>query len=316
MAFGDIVLLKDRTPHGPYTRARIQEGLSRGEFTARDLAHTPGLKDWLPLLEVLHHLDRETVQMPRPRETRILPPLPYAPPDSGATTAPAVDTSSPAYQAKFAPPSFTTTSVFTVPVEEIPPPPAPGLPPTLPLLEANASAPEISAPPSLSKPPVLPPIAPPLPQRNPAPMRQRIMAWAIDWAVLFVPVLAVFALAYAGWLIRGPIEHRDPETARQEQALLWRNVRDLLFMVAIGFAWIYAAGLESSRWQGTVGKQVMGLVVTDAEGRRLDFLRATGRHAAKYLSALPLFLGFIAAFSNAQRLTWHDRLAGTRVVER
>jgi uncharacterized RDD family membrane protein YckC len=312
MAFGDIVLLKDRTPHGPYTRARIQDGLSRGEFTARDLAHTPGLKDWLPLLEVLHHLDRETVHVPRPRETRILPPLPTAP-VSGAMS-PVADTSSPAYHARFAPPSFTTTEVFAEPVEEKTPPPLSGLPPTLPVREAVA--PEISAPPSLSKPPVLPAAVPPLPERKPAPMRPRCMAWAIDWAVLFVPVLAVFALAYAGWLMRGPIEHRNPEMARQEQALLWKNLREILFMVAIGFAWIYAAGLESSRWQGTIGKQVMGLIVTDAEGRRLGFLRATGRHAAKYLSALPLFLGFIAALFNSQRLTWHDRLAGTRVLER
>jgi uncharacterized RDD family membrane protein YckC len=72
--------------------------------------------------------------------------------------------------------------------------------------------------------------------------------------------------------------------------------------------------LESSPWRGTIGKQIMGLVVTDTAGQRLSFLRATGRHAAKYLSALPLFLGFMAALFNAQRLTWHDRLAGTRVV--
>ena len=66
MAFGDIVLLKDRTARGPYTRAQIQEGLGCGDFSPRDLAHTPGLRDWLPLLEVLHHLDREPVHAPRP----------------------------------------------------------------------------------------------------------------------------------------------------------------------------------------------------------------------------------------------------------
>ena len=147
-------------------------------------------------------------------------------------------------------------------------------------------------------------------------MRQRCLAWAIDWAVLFLPVLIIFGFAYGIWWIRGPLEHRDPETARQEQALLWRNLRELMFTIAIGLAWIYAALLESSRWQGTVGKQCMGLVVTDTAGHRLSFLRASGRHAAKYLSALPLFLGFMAALFNPQRLTWHDRLAGTRVVER
>jgi uncharacterized RDD family membrane protein YckC len=129
-------------------------------------------------------------------------------------------------------------------------------------------------------------------------------------------VLAAFGFAYVAWIIKGPLEHRDPETARQEQALLWRDLRNLVMLVAIGFAWLYAAGLECSRWQGTIGKQVMGLKVTDAAGERLSFLRASGRHAAKYLSALPVFLGFMAALFNAQRLTWHDRLAGTRVVKK
>lgn len=188
------------------------------------------------------------------------------------------------------------------------------LPPQTP--PSEAVAPELSTPAGSSQPPALPQAPPVLPERNPAPIRQRFFAWAIDWAVLFVPVIFVFGFAYLLWAIRGPLEHRDPETARQEQELLWRNLRRLVFMVAIGFAWIYAAGLESSRWQGTIGKQCMGLIVTDESGQRLGFLRATGRHGAKYLSALPLFLGFMAALLNPRRLTWHDRLAGTRVVQR
>jgi uncharacterized RDD family membrane protein YckC len=147
-------------------------------------------------------------------------------------------------------------------------------------------------------------------------MVARINAFLIDCALLFIPVLAVFAAAYGAWYLRGQLEHRDAETARQEQELLYRELRDLVLLMANGFAWLYAAGLESSPWQGTIGKQIMGLVVTDSAGQRVSFLRATGRHAAKYLSALPLFLGFMAALFNAERLTWHDRLAGTRVIKR
>jgi len=285
MAFGDIVLLKDKTPVGPFTRTQIQEGLSRGEFSARDLAHTPGLSDWLPLLEVLHHLDREVVHWPHSREGRALPPLPYAPAEP--VTVATVDDALPS------PPTLPAT-----PIEES----ERVAPPQLPWIQSVAA----SLPPAL-----------PLPEfGEPSPFKTRLCAWLIDWAVLFLPVVAVFGFAYTVWVIQGPIEHRDPETARQEQALMWRNLRELTTLVAIGFAWLYAAGLESSRWQGTIGKHIMGLVVTDTAGRRLGFLQATGRHAAKYLSALPLFLGFMAALFNPQRLTWHDRLAGTRVVVR
>jgi uncharacterized RDD family membrane protein YckC len=319
MAFGDIVLLRDRTARGPYTRAQIQEGLSRGDFSGRDLAHTPGLRDWFPLVEVLHHLDREPMHSPRPREPGLLPPLPALAgnaipmePSVGPRDLPAVPVG------KTMPPPFALSQPPYLPSGEekpeplsatmtpLPPSAAPDLPPLL----------AESDPVTSSRPPALPQGAPALPELKPAPMRRRFMAWVIDWAVLFVPVLVAFAFAYVSYWIKGPLEHRDPETARQEQALLWRNLRELIFTVAIGFAWIYAAGLESSRWQGTVGKQCMGIIVTDEAGHRLGFLRATGRHAAKYLSALPLFLGFMAALFNSQRLAWHDRLAGTRVVER
>jgi len=287
MAFGDIVLLKDKTPVGPFTRTQIQEGLSRGEFSARDLAHTPGLSDWLPLLEVLHHLDREVVHWPRTREGRALPPLPHAPVESAA--AETADSALPSSN----PPALPVAPIETS--ERV-------APPQLPRIQPAAT----SLPPSL-----------PLPDLGEAgPFKARLCAWIIDCAVLFLPVVAVFGFAYTVWVIQGPIEHRDPETARQEQALMWRNLRELTTLVAIGLAWLYAAGLESSRWQGTIGKHIMGLIVTDTAGRRLGFLQATGRHAAKYLSALPVFLGFMAALFNPRRLTWHDRLAGTRVVVR
>jgi uncharacterized RDD family membrane protein YckC len=328
MAIGDIVLLRDHAALGPYTRAQIQEGLSRGEISGRDLAHTPGLKDWFPLVEVLHHLDREPMHVPRPRDPGALPPLPSTR-DAGSSPSAAADLSTPP-QAAEETSSSAPRELPAMPAGKsaTPPPLASGLPPRLPRygeMEIPSPAPSASPLPANPSDVAFPVSAsdradstkpPTLPETPPAPLRRRFLAWAIDWAVLFVPVLIVFAFAYVGYLIKGPLEHRDPETARQEQALLWRNLRELLFMVAIGCAWIYAAGLESSRWQGTVGKQCMGLIVTDEAGRRLSFLRATGRHAAKYLSAVPLFLGFMAALFNAERLTWHDRLAGTRVVER
>jgi uncharacterized RDD family membrane protein YckC len=312
MAFGDIVLIKNQRPVGPFTRRQIQEGLSRGEFTPRDLAHTPGLKDWLPLLEVLHYLDREVVHEPRPREARTLPPLP-----TGAQPVlPPVPPIEPvAGENRFVlkPPPLVPREPERVEF------PAPKIERVVPLRTLEYSAgratppgtPVFTSRTEKSAPPALPSRA-----LEPSPMAARANAFLIDAAILFVPVLVLFGISYALWYARGSMEHRDPETARQERELLYRNLRDLTLLVANGFAWLYAAGLEASRWQGTAGKQLMGLVVTDVRGHRISFLRATGRHAAKYLSALPVFLGFMAALFNPHRLTWHDRLADTRVVKR
>lgn len=69
-----ITVLKNNVPWGPFTRAQIQEGLTRGDFTLRYLAHSPGLKEWLPLGEVLDHFDRGMPPLPSPERT--FPPVP------------------------------------------------------------------------------------------------------------------------------------------------------------------------------------------------------------------------------------------------
>jgi uncharacterized RDD family membrane protein YckC len=78
--------------------------------------------------------------------------------------------------------------------------------------------------------------------------------------------------------------------------------------------WIYEAALESSSKQATVGKMVLGLKVTDLEGRRISFLRATGRHFAKILSAMIFLIGYIMAGFTLRKQALHDIIAGTFVV--
>ena len=268
MLLNGITILKHNAPWGPFTRAQINEGLQRGDFTLQYLAHAPGLKEWLPLGEVLHFVDTAAS----------LPPVPKA-------------------DAVAVPPSL---------------PPVPD---------------RISAPPKLSReqemapsPPATPPILPlvekPEPELDTASFIPRAFAFVIDCGVLFIPITLLFALGAVTIEIQGWWEQTEAESMRQEWALLDRNFHQLLLLVAVGLGWLYAAGLESSRWQATVGKQWMGVKVTDVYGERLGFLRATGRHAGKYLSALPCFLGFMIALFSSRRLALHDRLAGTRVVRR
>ena len=87
-------------------------------------------------------------------------------------------------------------------------------------------------------------------------------------------------------------------------------------LVATLVGWAYFAGMESSTRQATLGKSVMGMVVTDISGNRISFLRATGRYFAKYLSALILFIGYIMAAFTARKQALHDMLAGTLVLSR
>lgn len=78
--------------------------------------------------------------------------------------------------------------------------------------------------------------------------------------------------------------------------------------------WVYEAVMLSSEKQATLGKMVLGIVVTDIQGKRLSFGRATGRHFAKYISALLLFIGFIIAAFTEKKQALHDMMAETLVV--
>src|SRR5580692_11271903 len=46
--------------------------------------------------------------------------------------------------------------------------------------------------------------------------------------------------------------------------------------------WLYEALMTSSEKQATVGKMLLGIAVTDLNGNRISFGRATGRHFAKW----------------------------------
>jgi uncharacterized RDD family membrane protein YckC len=60
----------------------------------------------------------------------------------------------------------------------------------------------------------------------------------------------------------------------------------LFTVLAVLWQWLYYAFMESSNRQGTLGKMAMGLAVTDLEGRKLTFARASGRFLGKGLANL------------------------------
>jgi uncharacterized RDD family membrane protein YckC len=79
---------------------------------------------------------------------------------------------------------------------------------------------------------------------------------------------------------------------------------------------IYFVLMESSKYQGTVGKIAMGIKVTDLNGDRVSFQRALGRYLASVFSDLTLGFGFAMAGFTRRRQALHDKMAGTLVVRR
>lgn len=79
--------------------------------------------------------------------------------------------------------------------------------------------------------------------------------------------------------------------------------------------WLYESLLTSSSWQGTIGKRLLRLKVTDEAGNRIGFGRATGRFFGKWLSSLIMDIGFFMIGFTDRKRGLHDMLAGTLVMK-
>jgi uncharacterized RDD family membrane protein YckC len=64
----------------------------------------------------------------------------------------------------------------------------------------------------------------------------------------------------------------------------------------------------------TPGKRLLGLRIVHDGQPKIAWPRALWRFIGYFLSALPLFLGYLWVFRDKQRQAWHDKLADTHVV--
>jgi uncharacterized RDD family membrane protein YckC len=87
-----------------------------------------------------------------------------------------------------------------------------------------------------------------------------------------------------------------------------------IFLNSVIVDWIYFAALQSSGWQATIGKKVVGLKVVDENGRRISFGRATGRYFASMISAVIFCIGYMMVGWTSRKRGLHDSMAGTFVI--
>ena len=74
-------------------------------------------------------------------------------------------------------------------------------------------------------------------------------------------------------------------------------------------------GGEATGSGGTPAMRGIGLRSVDAAGHPPGWRRGLKRTAASWLSAAALGLGYLAAAWHPEKRTWHDRIAGTWVVD-
>jgi uncharacterized RDD family membrane protein YckC len=161
------------------------------------------------------------------------------------------------------------------------------------------------------------------PEGTPAAFARPTVAYAGFWLRLVALIIDVIVLSMVRTLIFLPfgigigmrgLMHGRPQDISEFAPFFVMAAR--LALLSFVLQWLYFSLMESSAWQATLGKKALGLEVTDLEGRRISFGRATGRYFGKILSALTLFIGFLMAGFTEKKQALHDMLAGTLVLRK
>ena len=84
--------------------------------------------------------------------------------------------------------------------------------------------------------------------------------------------------------------------------------------VGLIIAWLYTSILTSSRYQGTLGCCVAGIIVVNGRDQRLSWFRASLRFFC-FCFSLASLLGVLWIVFTKTRRGWHDMLSGSRIVK-
>lgn len=85
------------------------------------------------------------------------------------------------------------------------------------------------------------------------------------------------------------------------------KLQAIAVIFALAYFFVYYPYMESADYQGTLGKILIGIKVTDLDGNKVSFGRSLGRNVAKIISAIILYIGYIMAGFTAKKQALHDR---------
>jgi uncharacterized RDD family membrane protein YckC len=146
----------------------------------------------------------------------------------------------------------------------------------------------------------------------------RFVAYLVDGIIIgFIEGLLILLL-----LVLLGYNTADMESVTE---LEWMNIDaflPMLISVGIGIysgifllTWFYYALMQSGPRQATIGKMILRLKVTDINGDRLTFARASLRYFLKIISGAILMIGYIMAGFTDKKQALHDIIANTYVIQ-
>lgn len=132
-----------------------------------------------------------------------------------------------------------------------------------------------------------------------ASMDMRLLSTAIDYFFAFCGYAALAAIYLSG----------TTNTPTRIPTLLMG-----LVLVPI-FKFIVCVILEGSPRQASFGKILIGVKVTDEQGKPIGYGKAAARNLAKLAGVITLGIGFLSGFFDRRQQCLHDKIAGTLVIK-
>jgi uncharacterized RDD family membrane protein YckC len=152
----------------------------------------------------------------------------------------------------------------------------------------------------------------------------RALAAIVDLMVLAIP-LSVF-VSFSAVAQGIPLAFLELHPGEPPSAIISAFGKPSIFLILCFFilsGWLYFALLESSHWQGTIGKKLLGLYVADTQGNRATFTRASGRFFGgrflvhvPYCGVLYFSVDCICAGLRSNKQALHDLIAGCLVLRK
>ncbi|HYK72673.1 MAG TPA: RDD family protein [Pseudoneobacillus sp.] len=150
----------------------------------------------------------------------------------------------------------------------------------------------------------------------------RFVASLLDSIIVGIPISIIMVIVMISVLgaSSGFDALLDPAYMENEmtdqQVLQFLGAYLLSIIISFILTILYYAGMHASKWQGTVGKKLLGLVVTDLNGHRISFWRAFGRYLAMAFLPSIFMIGYIIAAFTEKKQSLHDLIAGTLVLKK
>jgi uncharacterized RDD family membrane protein YckC len=153
---------------------------------------------------------------------------------------------------------------------------------------------------------------------------QRVSPAVFDLVVLgILSFLFVSFVVIAKGVPQAFLKLRPGDPPNAVIAALGKPTVVAIFAFAIVATWLYFALLESSPWQATLGKKFFGLYVTDEQGHRITFWRASRRFfSGRFVLGIPLIglpyftVSCLCAGLTSRKQALHDSISGCLVLRK